>query len=70
MQLKMKPYYKSDNWIEDDNLYNSGPGPTGAIYCLSSDTAPTDIIDRLHAVIEEITRKPLPKPAKRKIGFY
>jgi hypothetical protein len=47
----------------------SSPGQTGAAHAVSGDGLADDVVDRLRAVVEEVTGEPIARPAN-KIGFY
>lgn len=53
----------------DDDLWNPGPGMVGAAHYVSAEPPEQDIVERLHAVVEEVTGQPVEQPS-RKIGFY
>jgi hypothetical protein len=46
-----------------------GPGSVGAAHSVSGDRPDRDIVQELHDTVEEVTRKPVARAA-RKIGFY
>jgi len=56
----------SDDW---DYPYVNTPGALGSHHGISSEACEKDIIERLHDVVEEVTRKPVIRVV-RKIGFY
>lgn len=47
----------------------ASPGLNGAAHFVSGDALSDDVVDRLRAVVEEVTGKPVVRPAN-KIGFY
>jgi hypothetical protein len=55
--------------LYDDDLWNPGPGPIGAAHCVSNDWPEQNSVERLHAIIFEITGIQV-VPPERKIGFY
>ena len=55
------------SWYEDD-LDGRYPGNIGAAHSVGGDGPERDVVSELRAVVEEVTRKPLPAVV-RKIGF-
>lgn len=56
--------------IEDDLYFydNSTPWSSGQATTLPV-AAPDDVVAKLHAVVEEVTRKPVVKPDRPRMGF-
>lgn len=59
--MKSEPIIMDDEWTYP--LHMSGQATT-----LHQDE-PEDIVERLRAVVEEVTGKPIERPAKPRMGF-
>jgi hypothetical protein len=61
-------YWQPDYSIDDADLISRSAGGSGTATTLPTD-AEDDTVKRLHAVIEEITGKPVLQKEKPRIGF-
>lgn len=60
--------FAGDDWSENWNYDARTPWTTGTGY--GSIEHQPDVVDALHAVVEEVTGKPVVRPVSRPIGFY
>ena len=58
---------------QDDDGYpistHNLQGHSGSAHSVSGDTEPEDVVDRLRAVVVEVTHGRYQPPARRKMGF-
>ncbi len=60
--------FEGDDWSMNWNYDPRAPWSIGTGH--GSIEQGRDAIDELHAVVEEVTGKPVVKPPARRIGFY
>ncbi|MDN7751753.1 hypothetical protein [Burkholderia gladioli] len=60
--------FESDDWAENWDYDPRTPWSIGTGH--GSIEQHRDVIDELHAVVQEVTGKPVAKPPARRIGFY
>jgi hypothetical protein len=57
-----------NGWCGDSVEWTPTPWSSGTAHAVDNYAAPRDIIAELHAVVEEVTGKPVTRPSRR-IGF-
>lgn len=63
--------FAGDDWSENWNYDPRTPRTPWTVGTGYGSTEPEpDVVDALHAVVEEVTGKPVAKPPRRPIGFF
>lgn len=56
-------------WFSPDDYAPEPPTVQGSGHSVSSEPPPNDPAEEVRKVAEEVARKPMPRPAPRRIGF-